>query len=419
MLKLAFKNLWARRRTNIWLFVELVVVAIVGWLLVNPIVVHTCDSHRPLGYDPDRLVVVTLSKYSSKSPDFDASRENFDDMMADVQAMKRILREDARVESVAFADNIALPENRYGTSSISVFNETDTINLLNANYYVGEDFFTTFGLTFLPGSMPVEDIKDTERGVVLTRTVAERMYPGENAIGKATNLGNVLGVVEDVRMLSHMPSVNVAFRPVKANQWSFYSCELLIRLKPGVDADRFASDEKWTTALNVGNFYPRTIESVHTAREKSLRSIGYQNSNVMRVTLLVFFLVNLVLGVSGIFWMQTRKRSSEAGIMRAFGGTSRYITGMMLLEGVIITVLAWITGCALYFQYALKNGFNDGRYFLSEAELPVDWITSFPSHFAVISLLVLAILLVAVCTGILIPSRRIAGINVVEALHED
>ena len=40
MLKLAFKNLWARRRVNGWLFVELIAVTFVGWLLIDPVAVE-------------------------------------------------------------------------------------------------------------------------------------------------------------------------------------------------------------------------------------------------------------------------------------------------------------------------------------------------------------------------------------------
>ena len=39
MFNLIFKNIWARRKRNGWLFIELVAVAIVSWVIFDPVVV--------------------------------------------------------------------------------------------------------------------------------------------------------------------------------------------------------------------------------------------------------------------------------------------------------------------------------------------------------------------------------------------
>lgn len=53
MLKLIFKNLWARRRRNGWLLAELILVSIVTWIILDPVIVVTHDRSIPLGYDAD------------------------------------------------------------------------------------------------------------------------------------------------------------------------------------------------------------------------------------------------------------------------------------------------------------------------------------------------------------------------------
>lgn len=43
MLKLILKNLWARRRRNVWLLAELILVSIVTWIILDPVIVTTYD----------------------------------------------------------------------------------------------------------------------------------------------------------------------------------------------------------------------------------------------------------------------------------------------------------------------------------------------------------------------------------------
>ena len=61
MLKLILKNLWSRRRNNGWLMAELILVAVLSWVIFDPVIVVTYDRQRPLGYDADRLCMVSVA----------------------------------------------------------------------------------------------------------------------------------------------------------------------------------------------------------------------------------------------------------------------------------------------------------------------------------------------------------------------
>ena len=74
-----------------------------------------------------------------------------------------------------------------------------------------------------------------------------------------------------------------------------------------------------------------------------------------------FFLVNLCLGVIGTFWLQTRTRREEVGVMLSFGATRSDIVRLLMGEGTVLTVVASLTGFLLYLQYALKEGLAKGQ----------------------------------------------------------
>ena len=60
MFKLIWKNLWARRRKNGWLLAELILVSIISWVVLDPVIVVTHDRNIPLGYDAERLCLISL-----------------------------------------------------------------------------------------------------------------------------------------------------------------------------------------------------------------------------------------------------------------------------------------------------------------------------------------------------------------------
>ncbi len=59
-MKLIIKNLLAYRRRNIWLFVELILITIVTWIVLDPVMVIWGVSSRSHGYDLDRLVYMEI-----------------------------------------------------------------------------------------------------------------------------------------------------------------------------------------------------------------------------------------------------------------------------------------------------------------------------------------------------------------------
>lgn len=426
MFRIALKNLWARRRVNIWIFLELVIVTVVGWLLVNPTVVNLVDVSRPVGFDMDRLVIFKLSRLFDDAEVFVSDRGDRASLDADEKALADRIRQDSRIQSLSASGlTSCAPDVPSGMSIAHLTSEADSteITVLTVNFKAGSDYFTTMGIKTLPGSPSPEELDNMKGALVITRDVAEKLYPGENPLGKkyGDKGKTVDAVVENVRLRSFMPNNLVEFQENDSdrNTWQ-YAHFIIARLKDGVDPQAFADDSKWKDGMSVGNWYLSTVEASESVHDRLVKDNGIYSSNLLRMALVIFFLLNVALGVSGIFWMQTRKRIPEAGVMRAFGATPRYVTRLMILEGVILTVVAWLAGCLLYFQYALKEGLNDERVtFGSNTLYPDDWIMSFPLHFTVISLIVLAIVLPTVCLGIWIPARRIQKVDPAVALHDE
>ena len=68
MLGLIIKNIWARRKRNGWLFAELVAVAIVSWVIFDPVIVSLYVQGLPMGFAVDRLCSISLGRCYEGTP---------------------------------------------------------------------------------------------------------------------------------------------------------------------------------------------------------------------------------------------------------------------------------------------------------------------------------------------------------------
>ena len=221
-------------------------------------------------------------------------------------------------------------------------------------------------------------------------------------------------------MYSEWRPVPVAFMPMLTIDTSYIpeSAHILVRLKEGVSMERFLHDFRpWMVKeMRRGNLFARSVrsyEQIITESEASNSTPIYRRNLAMAA----FFLVNLCLGVIGTFWLQTRTRREEVGVMLSFGATRSDIVRLLMGEGTVLTVVASLTGFLLYLQYALKEGLAKGQNWVESTESY--WVSDFTSHYLLVSLVIFLILLVVVLVGIYIPARNISRIPPTEALRDE
>lgn len=438
MWKLIFKNIWSRRRQNGWLMAELVLVTIVTWVIIDPVVVSIHDISLPMGYDEDRLCVVKLNNKKTLTEDY-----SYGGTEGQITLINK-LKNHPDVEQVCPLKEPYISSN--GRSTSVYWKDTTQINVAFVRFYTQQDYFKAYGIKTVPGYPDATALGALDFGpneIVITRSMAESFFPGESAIGKQfysfwkdTTWFRIRGVVEDVRLRPTYRTSSVVFQPYTYEPQPG-SVDVLLRLKPGVSMPRFLHEFQpyMETELEAGDWLATGITSYAQMNEDRKYSSGMTNTIRLNTALAVFFLLNLCLGVIGTFWLQTRKRSEEAGIMRSFGATSGKVLRTLLAEGAVLATVAVTAGCFLYFQYAMSEGLYlgfDGLVFDQQQKtgfsenvenMPMDmmdyWVTDFGTHFAGVSAIVFLIILIVVLVGIYIPARNISRVNPVEALKDE
>lgn len=431
MLKVILKNLWARRSRNGWLLAELILVSIVSWIILDPVIVVTHDRNIPLGYDADRLCLVSLGALQPQAPGYDAQAEDSTVLMNTYLNMVRRVKDFPGVELATPLLGFCYP-NSQGSSNSAMRAEGDTLEISTMWMFFlpHTGFFETYG--FRPGKgMTPEELSDydyTKNDIVLTENTAECFFGTKDARNKRcwnvsqndTTVMPVIGAIGTFKTQSEWRPVPVLFRPMLSVDMSYIPehAQILVRIKEGVSMNRFLYEFRpWMVKeLRAGNLFARSVKSY----EKVIADGEYAGSTAIyhrNLAMAAFFLINLCLGVIGTFWLQTRTRREEVGVILSFGGTPRDIVRLLMGEGAVMTFIAVLVGCLLYLQYALKEGLEKGQNWLDSTE--VYWVTDFTQHFLVVSLIVFVIMLAVVLAGIYIPARRISRIPPTEALRDE
>lgn len=431
MLKLILKNLWARRRRNGWLLAELILVSIVSWIILDPVVVVTHDRNIPLGYDADRLCFVSLSTLQPQAPGYDEQAEDSAVVINSYLNLVRLVENYTGVESATPVLGFCYP-NSQGNSNSQLRAEGDTLDLsvMAMHFLPHTRFFETYG--FRPGrGMTPEQLSDynyTQNDIVLTENAVERLFHTKDVHGKRcwyrqgsdTTYLAVTGAVGTFKTYSEWRPVAVQFIPLLSIDMedTAEDARILLRLKEGVSMQRFLHEFKpWMVKeLRAGNLFAHSVQSYDKLIEDG-EAGGATAIYRRNLAMAAFFLINLCLGVIGTFWLQTRTRREEVGVILSFGGTPGYIVRLLMGEGVVLTFIAVLTGCLLYLQYALKEGLEKGSGWIDSTE--IYWVTDFAQHFLIVSFIVFFIMLVVVLAGIYIPARKISRIPPTEALRDE
>lgn len=435
MWKLILKNLWSRRKRNSLLVAELIIVTIVTFVLVDKVAVSMFDSNLPLGYDSDRLCVVSFKAYDAKSPRFDKERNDSASRVDDALFLYKKIKSLPQVENATavpwgFINDMGGSSNQFCSGN----EEKDSVystSCIQLSFVPGMNYFETYGIKSVQGSPSIEELSKMSyapNDIVMSKSYADLFYPGENIVGKDvfhpawdSNIKyRVVGLVDGVRFQSYERTNCVVFQPY-AGYYFWYYFSAVVRLKPGVDVDEFVADFRKTmgTEMRKGNFYANGVKSYAEIISTQEQRQGITSPRQLNSSLMMFFFVNLFLGVVGTFWLQTRNRAEEAGVMRSFGARRWDIRLMLLGEGVVLSTISVVTGCLIYLQVALHKGLYQGYDSFFTLNKIDTWVTDFGEHFMIISLLCYAIITVIVLLGIYLPARNMSNVNPIEALREN
>lgn len=325
---------------------------------------------RPSGLAEQELVRV---QYTGINPDEDARALTREDLAA--------LRTIPGVKAVAATNQVP-----YGNSSwnSSVFLKPDqAIENLNASVYLGtEDLMETIGLKLVAGrdfrpdeyaDFPSNEEREEARVppfTIVSRAVAEKLFPGENALGKSIYVWGqdepktIVGIVEHLIRPNDQGGPTQSYYAVMLPIRTPYSMAgYVIRTEPGRRVEVLKAAVKAIERVDPN----RILLNDQTVEE--MRDTYYRQDKAMAwllVSVCIALLVVTALGIVGLasFWVQ--QRTKQIGIRRALGATRRQILQYFQIENLMLATLGIAIG--MIGAYAI-NHLLMGRYELPRLPL--------------------------------------------------
>jgi putative ABC transport system permease protein len=277
-------------------------------------------------------------------------------------------------------------------------------------HLIDDDYFRTLRIPLLKGREfdPHDDASDARPVVVISHTLAERAFPGEDPVGKRIRpdissgseqapMRLVVGVVGDVKAEGlGAPSIPECYVPYA--QLPFAPMSVMVRTVAAPEnmvstlTKQVQSVDKDLPLLHVRTLDEYLDDSVADTRFET----------VLLGTFAVLAFVLTAVGLYGVVSYQVVQRTREMGIRLALGAERGALLGMIVRNGLFLVSVGIGFGLALAFLLARLI-----------ASLLYDVSTSDPLTFLTVPAALIAMAMLASY----IPARRAAGVDPMEALR--
>ena len=279
--------------------------------------------------------------------------------------------------------------------------------------FVSPAYFSTLGVPLLEG----RDFRDTDRSgadrvVIISKSVADKMFPGQEAIGRTLHWSDgvmkfigitydtrrIVGVVPDFDDENIIPNPSMTvYQPVDQEGWGG---RLFVRTS--------ASPYPLVPAI------VKTVQGISAdqpvERASTLEDVRAEVLSPDKLNALVFggfaavALLISVVGVAGVLAFSVSGRTREFGIRMALGAEPRHILTDVLREGLVIAVIG------------VAAGFIVG---IAGAKGIAAWVGHVHMPGALSFLASAAVILASAVVASAVPAARAARVNAVEALRSE
>lgn len=308
---------------------------------------------RESGFNESQLMAVNVNAYSENY-----DREN--NILADIQ----LLRNTPGVIDAVALNQIPISGSGSARSMATSQENFDNLKKVTAGVFRGDSHtLNTLGIeliegrNFNPDEVLYDDGSLTEKVVLITKSLADKLYPKESALGKLLYFGSteaqVIGIVDHMSgPWVHTPFFldNMIFPDRSGNR-------ILVRTETNARDEILGNIEKLLLDRNPERVISQ-IRSFDEVKERSYRGDDAM-TKILWVVICLLILIT-AFGIVGIVSFNVNQRLKQIGTRRALGARKIDIHRYFITENILITLLGLIigTGLAISFNIYLVENFD-------------------------------------------------------------
>lgn len=239
--------------------------------------------------------------------------------------------------------------------------------------WTGKDFFKVFGIPLLEGK--VEGVLSEPNTMAISKSAADKYFPGESAIGETLILDNeddfrITGVYEDIPENSHFHFdfllAAEGLEEAKGTSWLSNNFQTYFKLREGSDPEDmnakigsvikthiepelgqiFGEGASMEVLTNNGGKIEFDIQPLLDIHLKSdLMGEFEPNFNITYVYLFVaialFILVIACINFMNLSTARSSNRAKEVGIRKVMGSFRSHLIRQFLMESILVSVISF------------------------------------------------------------------------------
>lgn len=395
MITMILKYLWAQRKSNTLLFVELMFAGIFLFFILDTAISAYRTYRIPEGFNVERCYVLSFSIPN-------------DDSIKAVEANSKIsdfLKGRAEVEGMAVTF-ISEPYSGCNVNTHCIVNGKD----IQVRLMAGDaSFSSVLGIPIIAGRwFTGAEVLQNSKVCLVNESLCDVLKIPKKAgteiglAGDSIEKRKVIGIIPDVKTGSFEKVEPIVFSPLELNQMR-YGWKIVVKLRKGMEKN-FAATLKILhddMAPSLG-FRIRAVENFED--KKAIIDLSKSNmlSGMMWCT--IFFLVNVFLGIYVVFSGRVKKRFQEIGIRMAIGASRKDIVRMVTGESLLLLVLSFIPVLLIAINLAYLDKLEP-TYAVTAWRVAGEFCLTF------------IILALAVLASVLIPALKASKVNPAVVLH--
>ncbi|MDR0748905.1 MAG: ABC transporter permease [Tannerellaceae bacterium] len=417
MIKHLLKIIWAQRKTNVWLFAELLIVVCAVWWMTDQLYVDLRTYYSPMGYDISNTWRFHLDLFAPDADGYVPEEAPADG--ADLVKLQRQIKQHPAVEDVCLSFYSA--PYTFGNSWRGIEPVGGDTTAKEQSFqcrFVSPEYFDLFRVTDIRGNAIAPQLEGRHNPVVVSENMALRFFHTGGVAGRQ---------IRDTGQEGESMTIAAVSTPYRDNSYVrseafFYQLITPLNIRDffGGSAVRYAelcvrmkqpfSQEEMNELLHemgdrlaVNNLHVYSANSIEYYRD--IQVSGTVNEQSRKLSLMLFLLVNVLFGITGAFWLRGQSRRSETGLRAALGADKRSIRNGMYLEGLLILFLSLPLTLAFAFNVLYLDVLDTYRLPYSAGRFFITYGASY--------------LLMAgmICAGVWLPVRKAGRMAPAEALH--
>jgi len=387
-------SLKARRSQNILVVSQIGLAAVL--LIGTSLAVRSFSNMRDIdpGFDADQVLTLKLQLPKASFPDREQVAAFHEQLLSRIEALPG-------VESAGWTAPIPMNFETWGLSlTIDGREQQAGEEILAGEQFVSPGYFTSMGIRILQGrSFRRQDSLAAPRVVVVNRTMAERFWPGQSAVGERIRyeqsgeevVASIVGIAADTkRMFLNDDEQTLVYLP--QTQRPVRGSYLVVRADSNPLALTASVREQiWAlrSSLPVSE-----IRSMRRIVDDSLKP--WRWSAMMLSGFSLFALLLAGIGIYGVVAYATTQRTGEIGVRMALGAQPADILRLIMKKALLLAGIGVGLGAVLAF--VLSRGMASFLYGIHSGD-PMTYI---------LVLLTLAVVAVGAATA---PALRAARID--------